>query len=466
MDKNTEGMERYYQFLKKHWVDFFIYSYIFFIIYSTIVPFNFINSFPALERNIGRIDWIPFQKVSRLIARLDRSDVLANVIFFIPLGIVLALKKILNYYRNFSLKDWLNILMTGLLISLMVEILQLFTYDRTTSVMDLTTNTLGTLLGAGAMLLLYLKFHRQIKTFLYFLFVSKPEMTISALFLAFIFLYYSAPFTYQPGLSTVKHSAYLLINSRPGLADFFNSLPVSIMMFTTFIYFLCHGIFRYFSRHFRRKDIIYLLIAVIILPVLLEIYQLLIPIRYHSINDILSAETGLFLGFIMFYYQFQWQNNEQEMRKDHLFYFRKYLEFFKVLAFIYIIYIVIFLLNDNTILSFVESFRILFLSGGARNIAFIKASRLEFLIQIAKEVFTFLPAGFILSLFWFMWRQTINWLYLVVGFVIIFFTGFYLVYLLKFSLDWYLIIHFMAVFTGFWAGGFFRKVYTFIMKVS
>lgn len=64
---------------------------------------------------------------------------LLNVIMFVPLGFFLPI-----LFRRY-LKLWRTILF-GFLFSLLIELLQIFTF-RATDVNDLMTNTLGTLLG-------------------------------------------------------------------------------------------------------------------------------------------------------------------------------------------------------------------------------------------------------------------------------------------------------------------------------
>jgi len=61
---------------------------------------------------------------------LNRSDIVANIIFFAPLGVLLALKVILREYRNLKIIEWIRIILTGALISTGVEVLQIFTFDQ------------------------------------------------------------------------------------------------------------------------------------------------------------------------------------------------------------------------------------------------------------------------------------------------------------------------------------------------
>lgn len=69
----------------------------------------------------------------------DGANSLLNVLLFIPLGLFLPL--FLRKFRNFF-----RTVFFGFCVSLLIEILQLFTF-RATDVNDLMTNTLGTLLG-------------------------------------------------------------------------------------------------------------------------------------------------------------------------------------------------------------------------------------------------------------------------------------------------------------------------------
>ena len=67
------------------------------------------------------------------------KNTILNILLFVPLGFLLP--TIWNEYRSAK-----KTLFTGLVISLIIEILQIFTF-RLTDVDDLITNTVGTILG-------------------------------------------------------------------------------------------------------------------------------------------------------------------------------------------------------------------------------------------------------------------------------------------------------------------------------
>ncbi len=72
---------------------------------------------------------------------LSPKTSLLNILLFIPLGIFLPMLWKENYNNKFS-----KVLIFGFLLSLIIEILQIFTF-RLTDINDLITNTLGTVIG-------------------------------------------------------------------------------------------------------------------------------------------------------------------------------------------------------------------------------------------------------------------------------------------------------------------------------
>jgi glycopeptide antibiotics resistance protein len=389
-------MEKYYRLLREHWLNLLTVTYIFFVVYSTIVPFNFITELDILFQRLSRSEWIPFERNKMQIAR---SDVIANILFFMPLGILLSLRKILKYYRNFSLKDWFQIFSIGFSVSLMVEFLQLFTFDRHSSLIDLLANTLGNWLGAVFMLAIYLKFHAEIKHLLYYLFVRKPEMSISGIFLIFIFISYSLPFTFQLDFISIKESYRILLNSSVHIQKVWVYLPSNVIVFGSLSYLLLLGIFRYFTRFFISQKIYLLIFALITLPFFLEIYQLLIPIRNHALTDIISAKIGVLTGLLFFYIQKMRRFNDKDPQMmNHFEYLQAHAVFFQFLALIYIFYIYYYFSFSKPLVASLNSYEVLFQPGIEYNFSMLKLRRLNLLIHFTKEVFAFLPAGFILSL--------------------------------------------------------------------
>jgi VanZ family protein len=107
------------------------------ICYGSLYPFNFVfdPSHPTLGDAWQRLSW----------ARAGRADHVRNVLLYAPLGFCLMLW--LRYRVGFM---WAAVLATvlGLLLSLSIEIAQVYLTIRVPSLMDVTLNAVGTLFGA------------------------------------------------------------------------------------------------------------------------------------------------------------------------------------------------------------------------------------------------------------------------------------------------------------------------------
>ncbi|MBL0890274.1 MAG: VanZ family protein, partial [Gemmatimonadaceae bacterium] len=74
----------------------------------------------------------------------NRSDVVMNVLMFVPFGFVHQLTR-----PRGAPVDWLRVVLLGALLSGLIEFAQLFAPQRYSSPLDLLTNTLGAALGAA-----------------------------------------------------------------------------------------------------------------------------------------------------------------------------------------------------------------------------------------------------------------------------------------------------------------------------
>lgn len=406
-------MEKYYLWFQKHWLTTLTVLYVFFIFYSTVVPFNFVPDLKAVIPRLSKIDWIPFGGIHRT---FSRSDAIANILFFMPLGLLLAAKRILHYYRNFSFFDWFLIVSVGFLCSMSVEFFQIFTLDRHTSMTDLMMNTLGTIIGAGIMLIIYLRFRVVIKKILYNIFFGKPEAIIAGLFLIVILIGSAIPFTFQPSLVSIKEQFNTLRMSSISWKSILISLPSQIMLFGSFTYFFLVGSLKYYYKKFSIFHLTLFTFLLMIIPVALEIFQTLIPIRNHSVSDILTSSGGVLIGAAVFLLQQSqsWivEKNVLPDRNGQLF---AHFYFYQLFTLTYILYLFIIFKYQQPLFSSAEIYGDLFKSVTKPEYQLMKIKRLNFLIQFAKEVFTFLPAGFIISLFLRKFKKVKNTLFAIIA---------------------------------------------------
>ncbi len=121
-------------------------AFIAFAIYGSLIPFEWRHLDPGVA-------WEQFGNTFQFspTGRLSRSDILANVLLFVPIGFSLAGARLVDR------RGWMALVRTALLIlpvSLAVsgaaEFLQMFTSDRIPSGLDIVAQTVGTSLGIAA----------------------------------------------------------------------------------------------------------------------------------------------------------------------------------------------------------------------------------------------------------------------------------------------------------------------------
>lgn len=119
------------------------FAFVAFAIYGSLVPFEWRSV------DLGTA-WAQFGSTFRFspTGRISRSDVLANVLLFVPIGFSLAAVRLVDRSGWLPLiRNTLLILSISAAVSFAAEFLQLFTSDRFPSGLDILAQTVGTMLG-------------------------------------------------------------------------------------------------------------------------------------------------------------------------------------------------------------------------------------------------------------------------------------------------------------------------------
>ena len=117
-------------------------TYVLFIIYLVILFWILLFKLGVHFSNMGKlssINLIPFSKPSRANGKIDISEMILNVIIFVPLGI----------YVGILFKRWIFVkkLLLIFSISLIIEVLQFIFRLGVADITDIITNTLGGISG-------------------------------------------------------------------------------------------------------------------------------------------------------------------------------------------------------------------------------------------------------------------------------------------------------------------------------
>jgi glycopeptide antibiotics resistance protein len=105
------------------------------IVYVSLYPFRFAADGPSMIDALDQLAW----------ARAGRSEMLNNVLLYLPFGFCVALLVEPRFGRTAGL---LMAVVAGALLSVSMELLQASVPMRVTSLKDLSLNSVGALAGA------------------------------------------------------------------------------------------------------------------------------------------------------------------------------------------------------------------------------------------------------------------------------------------------------------------------------
>ena len=121
--------------------------FVLFIIYGTTLPFRFTTDPQTVASHLHRVSLNPLESPDTG-ARISLPDAAQNVLLFVPFGLLAMLA--LGEQPRHRFARVLVVTALGAALSVCIEIAQLFSLDRITSVSDVMTNTIGAGLGAIA----------------------------------------------------------------------------------------------------------------------------------------------------------------------------------------------------------------------------------------------------------------------------------------------------------------------------
>ncbi|MBU0986224.1 MAG: VanZ family protein, partial [Proteobacteria bacterium] len=282
--------------------------FVLFILYNTLIPFQFEFNGNSLEKVFESIEWRFFIYEGR---RAPLTDLVGNIFLFIPLGFLLFWWR---YQRNLR-PSIIDASIIGLLLSILIEILQLFVKGRVSSVTDIFNNTLGTFLGAFAAYVYFRLFAKSARDRLRKLAEEQPATLLLVAIFGLQAVGAIFPFHVSISITDLKNSlkqinvmpfqnislSFLLLN-RPVRLDSsaFNWFGFAENMLFWSVWGYLTALCR--DSYWRiRRDGKWIALAVGLIPgVLMEFLQIFIISRHCDINDIISNWAGVVLGMLTF----------------------------------------------------------------------------------------------------------------------------------------------------------------------
>ncbi len=262
---------------KNYLILFCIFSI--YIIYGTTIPFDF-TWFQIVLDKIKRLSWIPFDSICT--NGLLISDIVQNVLFFIPVGLF----GMLRFSNARKISPIIGIIFYGFLLSTIVEAIQLFSLTRNTSVTDIATNTIGTAVGVAVALLgTRLRLFEKIKI------PQGKETQFLQLILIIMFVDKLRPFDLSLNISYMHSKLFSLQNNVNELFAFGNNDIWNLMITAIFTYLAVEN-----SRLFKKTLSQLFLLLSLALPFCLEIAKIIVVSRNPDLHNMIIAFAGIISG--------------------------------------------------------------------------------------------------------------------------------------------------------------------------
>ncbi len=126
--------------------------YCLFILYGSFIPFRFTTDPEVVRRHVASVQVYPFQDGKK---NFSIPDMASNALLFMPFGALLVISRITASTDRVQIS---SIILGGLIaaaFATMIELGQLFSLARTTSLLDIEANTAGAVIGASAAYFLF-----------------------------------------------------------------------------------------------------------------------------------------------------------------------------------------------------------------------------------------------------------------------------------------------------------------------
>ncbi len=276
--------EHIFNVLLQRWYLVLCAGYVLFVYYVTLVPFRFSRDPAYIIHKFYKFELMPYFLKAH---NYSGADVVVNIILFLPAGI-------LFYYALGRFTSWREVkkgmvaVFGGIALSTSVELLQVFTYDRSPTISDIINNGLGTLLGV----LIAVGCARQrwwpLKRWQRDL-TAIPEVPIAMGLINLTMFIYLAPFDFKINVRAIVRTTLHFLRDPLQLQGFWLSeLLVLFVLYLVLYYFLT--VIQELRQQPSRKIWRLLLF---LLPVGMEALQFSVPFRRQSLLDVLMAWSAL-----------------------------------------------------------------------------------------------------------------------------------------------------------------------------
>lgn len=294
--------------MQKKIITYFLIFYALFIIYNTLIPFQFDYNLNDITKQIKQIERTPYFTSE---GRESLTDIVGNIILFMPFGFLFSMFLLYRNKTNTIIKS----ILAGALLSFLIEFTQLFISGRDTALHDFINNTLGSGIGAITAAIYFTKISSFSRKIFYDLLNTKPFALILAIIAVAQSISAITPFTVTINFSGIKKSLkamnFIPFDYQSVGKLFFHApnnndlLPFDFsLFFQDFLFWMAVGFiamlcYQLYWKKFKKVKVL-MVVAPLVYFSLLEFMQLFIVSRTTDINDVLSGYCGIMADYLIF----------------------------------------------------------------------------------------------------------------------------------------------------------------------
>ena len=360
--------------------------YLLFLFYVTYKPFNFNPTYSVFVEQIEHFLHTILALKETILA--TKSDVIANIIVFIPFGSLIYWYKWEKKNFQNAIK-WKEVLIWVLGTTVLIEFGQLFLLSRHPSITDIITNTIGGMVGffiANHLINNYNKFIR----FINHLIQEKWDVKLFIFLILLMFAYAWFTFSFGISLWQVKYHLRFLFYSPVEIPNLFNAIPYMVLYF--YLQMLALEIVeKYFNFN---KILIKIFIAFLLVTVvsfLQFLGQSFVNGRTYNFEDLCMAFSGILFGIVFAYNLYV--KGQLIFDKNNVY----LLIILRVTLFLNILFIL-----GASLFPFYWNFDVKvilskFIIALVPFNNYVNSNKLYLLIDLAKDIFKFVPLTLIIS---------------------------------------------------------------------
>ena len=268
--------------------------FILFIFYGTLIPFDLSLDPENIRSDLGQANLIPFFFGGRIVSRMD---IISNLLLFMVYGILFHSA----FTKPKGRQPWIfpACVMSGFLLSTIIETCQIFSVSRVSSVTDISINTFAGGIGCGVSWIFHRFYKEKAANWIKGILSNRPLLLILLIYSSLVILNFLVPFDISIQVSDVWHSVkninFIPFGNYQSYQDYFAGVGGELVIYLLLGFLINLCLIRY-TRLSKAVASVYTIILVGVFSIGIEIAQIFFISRVTDVTDVVTGILGAMLG--------------------------------------------------------------------------------------------------------------------------------------------------------------------------